>query len=324
MFGGAAISRGRVFFVTTDAVYAIGPKQPTKPTGWAVNEPAVTGEGAAAYVQVSPTELVLEPGRTVKLTARSFDSRGRFLREEKATWSLDGLKGTVADGAFTVGADRIEQAGLIKATVGTVTGEARARVVRPLPWDETFESMPEKSVPAGWVNAGGPLGPLSVVDARWAEGAAEDAHQHPLQTRTLLHRPGRVVELHDAGRRARADTAAHDGRRRCDGAALQPRPVRDDAAAQARAVGARNAALAPWCRSSGRPTRGTRSSCAWRTCPTVQVRARGKAWPAGQPEPAAWQIDKTDPIGNRQGAPGFFIDAEFGAYIDNLKLTQNE
>ena len=32
--------------------------------------------------------------------------RGRFLREEKATWSLDGLKGTVTDGAFTVGADR--------------------------------------------------------------------------------------------------------------------------------------------------------------------------------------------------------------------------
>ncbi len=58
--------------------------------------------------------------------------------------------------------------------------------------------------------------------------------------------------------------------------------------------------------------------------PNGQVRARGKAWPAGEPEPAAWQIDKTDPIGNRQGAPGFFIDAEFGAYIDNLKLTQNE
>ena len=72
------------------------------------------------------------------------------------------------------------------------------------------------------------------------------------------------------------------------------------------------------------PTRGTRSSCASRICANGQVRARGKAWPAGEPEPAAWQIDKTDPIGNRQGAPGFFIDAEFGAYIDNLKLTPNE
>ena len=33
VFGGAAISRGRIFFVTTDAVYAIGPKQRKTLTG---------------------------------------------------------------------------------------------------------------------------------------------------------------------------------------------------------------------------------------------------------------------------------------------------
>ena len=115
------------------------------------------GEGAAAYVQVAPTELVLEPGQTVKLTARSFDSRGRFLREEKATWSLDGLKGTIADGALTVAADKVEQAGLIKATVGTLTGEARARIARPLPWTETSTRW-RRSASAGWVMPADPLG----------------------------------------------------------------------------------------------------------------------------------------------------------------------
>jgi len=55
-----------------------------------------------------------------------------------------------------------------------------------------------------------------------------------------------------------------------------------------------------------------------------EVRARGKAWPVGEAEPAAWMIDKTDPIGNREGAPGFFIDAQFGTYIDNLSLYQNQ
>ncbi len=90
----------------------------------------------------------------MKLRARLFDDKGRFLREESAaTWSLDGLKGTVANGAFTVGPDPVEQAGLIKATVGGLTGEARARVVRPLPWKETFESYADGAVPAGWVNA---------------------------------------------------------------------------------------------------------------------------------------------------------------------------
>jgi hypothetical protein len=35
-------------------------------------------------------------------------------------------------------------------------------------------------------------------------------------------------------------------------------------------------------------------------------------------------IDQIDAIGNRRGAPGFFVDAEFGAYLDNLKLTANQ
>jgi hypothetical protein len=54
------------------------------------------------------------------------------------------------------------------------------------------------------------------------------------------------------------------------------------------------------------------------------VRARGKAWKVGDPEPAAWAIDHLDPIGNRAGAPGFFFGAPFGAYLDNLSLTANE
>jgi hypothetical protein len=55
-----------------------------------------------------------------------------------------------------------------------------------------------------------------------------------------------------------------------------------------------------------------------------QVRAQGKAWPADQPEPAKWLIEKLDPIGNREGAPGLFIDAQFGAHVDNMAITRNQ
>jgi hypothetical protein len=58
--------------------------------------------------------------------------------------------------------------------------------------------------------------------------------------------------------------------------------------------------------------------------PDGKVRARGKAWPTGGQEPDAWTIEKIDPIGNHKGAPGFFIDAEFGAYIDNIKVAKNQ
>src|SRR5687768_12670640 len=101
ILAGAAVSRGRIYFVSSDAVYAIGPRQASAVTGFAVDAAAEAGAGAPAHLQVSPTELVLEPGQTVRLRAKVFDDKGRLLREEKAAWSLDGLKGTVADGAFT-------------------------------------------------------------------------------------------------------------------------------------------------------------------------------------------------------------------------------
>ena len=329
LFAGAAISRGRVFFVSSDAIYAIGSKQPAKPTGFAANEPAAVGEGPVAYVQVSPTELVLEPGRAVKLTARSFDSRGRFLREEKATWSLDGLKGTVVDGAFTVAAERTEQAGLIKATVGTITGEARARVVRPMPWTETFESMPEKGVPPGWVNAAGPLGPLGVV---MLDG------QKVLQktpTNTLFKR-GRVFigPVEWSNYTMQADVRALERRRQMGDIGIVAQRYEMVLWGNHQRID-----IQPWQPETQRtvsvPFEWAKDT--WYTMKLEvqaldggKVRARGKVWPKGQPEPAAWTIERVDPIGNLKGAPGIYADAPSQAgggselYYDNIKVYRNK
>ena len=40
-----------------------------------------------------------------------------------------------------------------------------------------------------------------------------------------------------------------------------------------------------------------------------KVRARGKVWPKGETEPAAWTIERIDPIGSLKGAPGLYADA---------------
>src|SRR5713226_5126072 len=98
--------------------------------------------------------MVLKPGDTVQLHARLYDAAGRFLREENsAAWSLQGLKGTLTDGKLVVAPAKVGQAGLIKAAVGGLTGEARARVIPPLPWNETFESYKVGDVPPHWVSA---------------------------------------------------------------------------------------------------------------------------------------------------------------------------
>ena len=122
ILAGAAISRGRVFFVSSDAVYAIGPKTREGADRQRRRRAGEKGEGEPAYLQVAPTELVLKPGQTVKLHARLFDAKGRFLREEPAaTWSLQGLKGH-GDRRHVHGRRRapMSRPGSIKATVGAI------------------------------------------------------------------------------------------------------------------------------------------------------------------------------------------------------------
>jgi len=321
VFGGAAISRGRVFFVSTGGVYAIGSKTAKATTGVAVATGAEKGEGAPAYVQVSPTELVLKPGQTAKLRAKLFDAKGRFLREEPATWSLQGVKGTVTDGTFAVAGDPVEQAGTIKATVGGLTGEARARVTHPLPWIETFDSYADGAVPAGWVNAAAGKFSVTTLDGQKVLTKAAD--------NTIFKRIRAFIGPVDwSNYTFEADVRGTTKRRQMTDIGIT---------AQRYSLvlygNSQQLKLEPW---EPEVQRTATVPYTWKadtwyhlklrveSSADGTVRARGKAWEAGQPEPAAWMIDKTDPNGNRQGAPGLFVDAEFGAYLDNLKITANQ
>jgi outer membrane protein assembly factor BamB len=322
ILAGAAVSRGRVFFVSSDAVYAIGPRKPVAPAASPAPAAAAAAAGQPAHVQVSPTELVLEPGQSVKLRARLFDDKGQFLREDKAAWSLEGLEGTVApDGTFTVASKPIDQAGTITARVGALTGAARARVARSMPWTENFESYMEKSAPPGWVNLA--AGRLSVVTL----DGGKVLHKEPNDT---LFKRIRVFvgPTTWSNYTFEADVRAAERRRQLGdiGITAQRYSLVLYGVSQ-------KLKLEPW---EPETTRTATADFAWKAdtwyrlklrvenLANGQVRARGKAWPVGQPEPAAWLIDKTDPIGNREGAPGLFIDAQFGAHVDNMSVSKNQ
>ena len=222
------------------------------------------------------------PGQTVKLTrANCSTAAAGSCAKKRPSWSLEGLKGTVTDGAFTVGGDPVEQAGLIKATVGGLTGEARARVVRPLPWNETFESLADGAAPPGWVNASGRQVSVATLDGQKVLQKAPDEHASSSASASFIGPVDWSNYTFEADVRA-TDAAPADGRRRHHRAALFARALRHDAAAQARAVGAGNAAHGDRAvRVEARHVVPTRS-CASRTCRTAQVRARGKAWPTGE------------------------------------------
>ncbi len=319
---GAAVARGRVYFVSSDTLYALGPKQTKAPAWKPVSVTMEPGDGPATWVQVEPTELVLKAGETVQLHARLFDAKGRFLREDKAAWSLQGLTGTVADGKYTAPSGPMGQAGLINATVGGVTGEARARVIPPLPWNETFDSYAVGSVPAHWVSAT-TVGKFQVTEL--------DGNKvlEKLPTDTLFKRmrvfmgpsdwsnytvqadiriPEKRRQMGDAGIIAQRYTLfAFGNNQRLEMNAWQPEVAR--------------VASAPF---EWKPDTWYRLKLRVENTADGKTRIRGKAWPAADPEPEAWPIDRIDPIPNKQGSPGIFTDAQYGVYFDNLKVTPNQ
>jgi hypothetical protein len=269
-----------------------------------------------------PTELNLEPGQSVKLHARVFDNGGHFIREDTAaTWALQGLEGSVDGGTFTVANKPIAQAGTIKATVGGLSGEARARVAHPLPWTETFDAYADGAIPAGWANTVPGRLVVATLDGQ------KVLQKEPLDT--IFQRTRTFIgPTNWSNYTFQADVRAPERRRQMAdvGVTVQRYSLVLYGTSQ-------QLKLEPW---EPETARTVTVPFAWKAntwyrvklrvenLPNGQVRAQGKAWAASETEPTAWMIDKVDPIGNRQGAPGLFINAQFGAYLDNFSLTKNQ
>ncbi|HEU4768269.1 MAG TPA: PQQ-binding-like beta-propeller repeat protein [Pyrinomonadaceae bacterium] len=324
----AAVSNGRVYVVSDSGVYAIGKKatssNPATPASPASSSAVGSNvsSNAVTHVQVVPTELILKPGDKVNFRARLFDAQGNFIREEPAaTWSLDQLKGTVTNGQFTVANDAISQAGWVKATVEGVSGTANVRVFPPLPWSETFDSVAVNAAPASWVSMTMKFGVRdqngNKVLAKLTEGSS------------LLSRSRAYIGPSDwSNYTVEADVNATTKRRQQGDAGVIAQRYVLTLYGNSQALH-----IEPW---QPETVRTKSMPYAWKpdtwyrlklevaNLPDGKTRARGKAWPASEPEPAAWMIERIDPIPNRQGAPGIFGNGLAELYFDNIKVYANK
>jgi hypothetical protein len=320
VYASAAVSNGRIFVVSTEAIYCIGPKQSsriaaeTKPASRAVSK------GPAAWVQVYPAEAVMKPGDTARFRARLFDDRGEFVAERAATWSLENLHGNMSpDGSFTAASENAGQAGLIRGAVGEVSGTAHVRVIPPLPWAEDFESIPVKKAPPYWINVTGKS------EVREMEGSKVlvklAAKSFTKRARAYLGPSGLSnytveVDARTTERRRRMGDAGVVAQRyslilfgnhqRLELQSWQPETARTVTTPF------------PW-------KADTWYRLKLRVEPTAggKVRVLGKVWPRGETEPQAWSIQRVDPIPNLRGSPGLYADAISEVFFDNLKVNPN-
>jgi len=323
IIGSAAVANGRVFFASDSGLYAIG-KKTSHSSSHANAAPVGTtvSSQTATWVQVVPTELILKPGDKVNFRVRLFDAQGNFIREEPAaTWSLDQLKGTIENGHFTAGSEAVAQAGLVKATVGGISGTASVRVFPPLPWSETFDSFAVNTLPAGWVN--------TTMKFSVREQNGNKVLTKLTEGSSLLSRARAYIGPSDwSNYTVEADVNATQKRRQQGDAGVIAQRYSLTLFGNSQMLH-----LEPWQPEIKRtksvpfawkPDTWYRLKLEVTNMPDGTTRARGKAWPANEPEPSAWTIESIDPIGNHQGAPGIFGNGLAELYFDNIKVYANK
>jgi outer membrane protein assembly factor BamB len=333
IIGSPAVARGRVYVASMNALYAIGPK--LAPTGAAANpatgpaKPAAAlPAGVAAAVMVTPTELILKPGESIALTARAFDAKGvEVSLPGPPTWSLENLKGTIADGKFTADKAAMPQAGIVKATIGTQVGAARIRVIPDLPWSFDFEDGREVPPPQ-WANATGKFAVRDLDGSKVLVKLAENDFAFAKRCRPFFGSP----EM--SNYTIEADVRALERRRQMGDIGVVAQRYELVLFGNHQELH-----LQPWQPETARtmkvPFKWEKD--AWYTIKLEvqsldagKVRARGKVWAKGQPEPQAWTIERVDPIGNQKGSPGIYADApsRLGGgselYYDNIKVYKNK
>jgi outer membrane protein assembly factor BamB len=314
-----AIADGRVYVTSMNHLYAIGTRRaaPSGPSSYMV-PPIRGGRAAVAQIQVFPHEALLDPGATQAFTLKLYDASGMFIRTAPATeaqWALDQLGGTVgADGRYT--APSGGSAGYVKATVNGVTGQARVRVIPALPWTYDFEAIP--ATPPWWTSNL----KMQVSDLDGGKALLRPRDETVgRRAKLLMGRPGwsnYTVEADVRGiesRRQRGDVGLINQRyvlmlfgngQRLE---LQPWQAADEMTVQAPFEWA----VDTWYRMKLRVEQ--------RADGTALV--QGKVWKTGDPEPAAWTIEKVDRIPHRHGSPGLYGDGIANVFFDNFRVYAN-
>lgn len=319
VLGSPAVANGRIYFVSTDTLYCIGPKQAATTPPVPTPGPA-KGSGAVAWLQVRPEEVTLKPGASATFRALAYDAQGRLIGEQKAQWSLDGLEAKWGGTQLTAPAQTRGQAGLVKAAIGGATGAARVRIVPVPDYTEDFNSYDDNAVPPHWISA--VAGRYKVITHEGEKVLFKEPNETLFRRMRVFFGPN---DLHDYT--VEVDMMAPERRRQLgDGGIFAQRY------GLVMFGNGQRVELQPW---QPETKRTVNAKFAWQkdtwyrlklrveNLPQGGVRARGKVWKRGEPEPEAWLVERTDPLGEREGSPGIFGDAQFGVYYDNLKVTAN-
>lgn len=316
----AAVSDGVVYVVSSGGLYAIGERR--RAADLPVGPPPPQGPGGPPVrLVISPTEEILAPGDEISLRVRAFDAQGnRAPPPDDLILSVAGLEASVVERTLRVAQDAPAGAGKVSAVSGELTGEARFRVVPPLPWRWDFDAA-DSRVPPEWVNAAGKYETRTIDDGQRVLVKKAD---NPFLRRARVYMGPPTL----SGTTVSADVLAKERRRQLGNAGLVAQRY------QLVLMGShQRLEIHSW---QATPGRTTQMPFAWEPDAWYSMKfqvvedeagvvARGKVWPRSEEEPGEWTIEWREELPHREGTPGIFADAVSAeVFFDNIVVETGE
>jgi outer membrane protein assembly factor BamB len=356
--GAPAIWRGRVYVLTTDRLYAFGPKEPGPVPPPSMELAVARQVGAPVSLRVTPSDALLTPGRPTPLRVQALDATGHVVPGSSETFNPVTLAwrkfvppgalvraemdASVTDGKLTSEPGAKLSAGMFEGSRDNLKGTLRGRVVPDLPYAFDFDNFTlseshkaEKESSGEAVKFAYPPLPWIGARFRWEVRAdpTDTTGKNKVLTKTIdnmmMQRAQNFLGRPEMSNYTmQADVMSEGTRRNMSSVGL----VHQRYLIQL---------LGNW-QQLEITSNADRIKVAvdfkwvpkvWYTIKTrVDVNpdgsgvVRAKAWKRGEPEPANWLIEAPHTHAHTNGAPGIFgfaLQNQFRVYIDNLSVTAN-
>lgn len=348
--GTPLIYNGKIYVHTTEKLYCFG-KAGNNP---GLDKSVIGGEwpsaGAPAKLQVIPSDILLEPGKSVALRTRFLDANGLLVREIPGSAGVDiksfipptarvksSMNSSVNDrGVMVAAPDQVPSAGAFRAVYEGKSGIFRGRVLPSIPFKEDFESFEiDEAYPEGHVHSGIDFAypPLPWIGARFKWDIREmDGGKVLVKTldNVLFQRAITFIGGPDYSEYTVKADVMTDGNRRMKsnvGLINQRYFIYLVGNAQILEVSSNHDRV-----KASVPFRWDQKQ--WYTIKSrVDLNedgsgvVRAKAWPKDEAEPAEWTIEVEHKNAHKSGAPGiygFSPQARYSVYMDNISVYSNK
>ncbi len=354
IYGSPAFANGRVYFTDRYSTYCFGSKEKSKdpapipPLSKEPYDQSAPEAGSKLQLMLIPAEVTLSPGESVKYQVRAYDDYGRGRSEiglkpdpnpsdKTPVLAVSGVDGTIdAAGKFTAGAKNAFSAGTVSLKMLGAEATGRVRIVPKLPINESFDAMKAGGVPAGWIGVDGKTKLVERDGGIVLQKLTESPSAPACRMQAYSHPPlkiGHTVEADLLG-------AAKEGTESREQPVLSDMGLINDRYDLMLLGEEQQLRLVTW---PSLPRLQKEVAFAWK--PGVWYRAkvrvemkgdqawvRGKAWPKGESEPEAWQVEMMDPCPNMEGSPGLYAYTKGAtpkragavSFFDNYRVYANE